>query len=328
MLNKSSIVSVIVVNHNRRDFLKSCLNSIDSQSYKPLETIVIDNVSSDGSIEMIEKEFPQVVLISNRTNLYFSAAYNKGIDVSKGEFVLCVNNDIILDKNFIKYLVEKKDLNTKIGILGGKILRMDKETVDTAGQFIGKDRKPLERGYGEKDDGQFDKEEYVFGICGAAVLFRKEMLNTIKVSGEYFDEDFESFYEDLDLNWRANRFGWKAYYVPEALAYHRRGGTAQINMPKLKFLRRFHICYLPIRLQANLARNRYLMIIKNDKLKDYLNNFDFILTYDIMLLTYILLFRQTVILELLKSKHKFKKAFLKRKRIINNLINNKQHNDL
>lgn len=319
MLNKSSIVSAVIVNYNGKDYLGPCLQSIESQSYQPLEVIVIDNASTDDSVWMVERLFPRVTLLKNENNLYYSVAYNQGINASKGELILCLNNDIVLDKDFINFLVENKDFDSRIGMWAGKILRMDKETIDTTGQFLGRSRKPIDRGYGEKNNGQFDKKEYVFGVVGAAILLRREMLAQIKVNGEYFDEDFKLFYEDLDLCWRANRFGWKAYYVPQALAYHKRGGTIKTVVPKFKLLKKFNISYLSVELLTHLVKNRYLTIIKNDNLWDFIKNFVFIMSYDAILYSYILFFKPKVILQLFKHRNNFKKSLQKRKNIFERL---------
>ena len=120
-------------------------------------------------------------------------------------------------------------LDAKIGMLSGKILRMDRETIDSTGLFLGRNRKAVERGYGKKDIGQYDKPGYVFGASGAVMFLRKSMLIDIKDENGYFDERFGMYYEDLDLCWRAQKKGWKAYYTPKATAYHVRGGTAQIG---------------------------------------------------------------------------------------------------
>ena len=319
MLNQSSIVSLVIVNYNDRGYLRPCLCSIQCQSYLPLEVIIVDNASLDGSIEMVINDFPEVILIKNKENLYFASAYNQGIRIAKGEFVLCLNNDIILDNNFIKNIIEQKDIGLGVGMWAGKIMRMDKETIDTTGLFLGKNRKPIERGYGQKDKGQFDKNGYVFGVGGAVVLFKKEMLEVIKIDNEYFDQDFKMFYEDLDLCWRANRFGWKAYYAANAIAYHKRGGTARTNTPKFRFFRKFSLAYLTPELQANLVKNRYLTIIKNDSLKDVMKNFIFIIGYDIMLWGYVLFFNPKIIFYLYKMKNSFKDAFKKRRIIFEKL---------
>ena len=190
---------------------------------------------------------------------------------------------------------------------------MDKETIDSAGLSVGRNRKPQERGYGQKDTGQFDDEGFVSGISGSVALYSREMLEDISIEGEYFDEDFKMFYEDLDLCWRANRFGWKAYYVPQALAYHRRGAATHNPKAKPQFLKKFYLPHLDSDLQAHVLKNRYLTIIKNDNLGSFIVHFIFIFFFDCILWAYFILFNPKVILSLFKYKECFRRAFEKRK---------------
>ncbi|MDP2924677.1 MAG: glycosyltransferase family 2 protein, partial [Candidatus Omnitrophota bacterium] len=223
------MLSVIIVNYNRKDLLKKCLDAVRSQSFRDIETIVVNNGSSDGSSDMVRMDYPEVKLIENKENLYFCRANNQGIKEAKGEFILCLNSDCVLDKYYLKEALESFKLDRKIGMVSGKILRMDKKTIDSTGLFVGRNRKPAERGYGKLDRSQYQNPGYIFGVSGACALFRKDMLEDIKDENGYFDETFEMYYEDLDLCWRAQKKGWKAYYNPKAVAYHKRGATAIIQ---------------------------------------------------------------------------------------------------
>jgi len=312
-------ISIVIANYNRKDYLHSCLKSIENQTEKPLEVIVVDNASCDGSVQMVKQEFVSVIIIENKKNRYFAASYNQGICCAKGDFILCINNDVVLDSNFLLNILNSIDIDSRIGIWGGKVLRLDRETVDSTGQFLSRGRRAIERGYGLKDNGKFKQKEYVFGIGGAVALFRKKMLEEIKIENEYFDEDFKLCYEDLDLNWRANRFGWKAYYVPEATAYHFRGGTLKADKPAFRFLEQFSLAQLPVTLQAQAILNRYLTIIKNDKFLSYARNFIFIFSYDFRILFYTFLFKPAILLNLTKSLPGLKKAFKKRRLILEKL---------
>ena len=223
------MISVIIATHNRKDLLKRCLDSVRGQGLRDAETIVVDNASADGSVEMVATYYSGVRLIRNTRNLLFCKAYNQGIDAAKGSFVLCLNNDAVLHKDYLKEALFAIGSDNKIGMVSGKILRMDKTTIDSTGLFLGRNRKPIERGYGKKDTGQYEEPGYVFGVCGAATFFRKSMLNGLKDEHGYFDERFGMYYEDLDICWRAQNKGWKAYYTPKAIAYHVRGGTAVLR---------------------------------------------------------------------------------------------------
>ncbi|MCM8765470.1 MAG: glycosyltransferase family 2 protein, partial [Candidatus Omnitrophica bacterium] len=221
---KRGLVSAVVVDWQGMLFLRDCLNSLLVQTYKNWEVILIENEPRDDFLKEIENSFPHTKIIVNRKNIFYSSAQNQGINAAEGEFILSLNNDVVLDKNFLAEAVKSMESDKKIGIVSGKLLSFDGKFLDSTGQFLGYTRRPIERGHRERDLGKFDKPEFVFGACGACALYRKKMLEEIKIrDGEYFDAEYGLFYEDLDLNWRANRFGWRAYYNPKAIAYHLRG---------------------------------------------------------------------------------------------------------
>ncbi|MBU4311142.1 MAG: glycosyltransferase family 2 protein, partial [Candidatus Omnitrophica bacterium] len=223
------MISVIVVNYNKKDMLKRCLDSVRGQGLQDIEIIVVDNASSDDSVEMVGRYYPDARLIWNTRNLFFCKAYNQGIDRAKGSFILCLNNDVVLDKDYLKEALAAIGVDIRVGMVSGKILRPDRKTIDSTGLFLGRNRKPVERGYGRKDRGQYERPGYVFGVSGACAFFRRGMLKDVKDANGYFDERFGMYYEDLDLCWRAQKKKWKAYYTPKAIAYHERAGTAVNN---------------------------------------------------------------------------------------------------
>jgi GT2 family glycosyltransferase len=252
-----NLVTVVVVSAGKKKYLSKCLESLQNQSYPFLQIVVIDNSLDSQLAKKISDNFSGIEVYSSSINLFYAAALNKGIELSRGEFVLCLNDDIVLENNFIEEAIKGFWLNEDIGMVSGKILRGDKKTLDSTGLFLSIFRSAKERGYGRRDSGQFQKEGFVFGACGAAGFYRKKMLDEIKKGEEFFDSNLVIFYEDLDLAWRANRFGWKGYYLPKAIAYHIRGGSFRpdsgLNKP---FARR----YLSDRFHAILIRNRYLVI--------------------------------------------------------------------
>ncbi|MBU1147952.1 MAG: glycosyltransferase family 2 protein [Candidatus Omnitrophica bacterium] len=311
------MISVIIVNYNRKDLLRQCLDSVRGQSFQDIETIVVDNASTDGSIEMADMYYSAVNLIRNTSNLLFCKAQNQGIEASKGNFILCLNSDCVLDKDYLKQVLSAIGLDTRIGMVSGKILRMNRKTIDSAGLFLGRNRKPVERGYGKKDKGQYDEPGYVFGASGACAFLRKSMLKNIRDKYGYFDERFGMYYEDLDLCWRAQKKGWESYYNPKALAYHMRGGTAvgerrhcevakrpkqsqerllRFAPPFLKkgrgFARNDRFGYLSDELKKRYIANRYLCMRKNDSLRGILLNLPFIILYEIKIWGYMLVVKK------------------------------------
>lgn len=305
------MVSIIIVTKGRKDYLKACLDSIEGQTYLALEIIVIDNSCDASFREGIIKSYPRVKLYSNRDNLFYCPALNKGIQMSNGDFILCLNDDVILDKKFIEEALRGFCHDAKIGMVSGKILRREGKTIDSTGLFLSFWRTAKERGYGSSDKGQFQKEGYVFGVNGAAAFYSKNMLESIKENECYFDADFRIFYEDLDIAWRAQRLGWKGYYVPAAIAYHVRGGTVRagsgIDKP---YARRF----LNNELEADLIKNRYLAIIKNESAFNFLLHLPGMVLYDFIIWSYILSFRPRLV-KTFFSKIKYLKSALEKRKL-------------
>ncbi|MBI5428822.1 MAG: glycosyltransferase family 2 protein [Nitrospinae bacterium] len=248
-------VSVVVVNWNGAEFLEKCLGSVQCQTYENRDCLLIDNASTDGSAELVQNLFPWARVVRNRENLGFAQAANMGIALTGGEFVLLLNPDVFLESDYIEVLLRHAVKENPAGSFGGKLLRQktgdgpDPE-IDSAGLVLlnGK-RRPWDRGEGETDRGQYDAAEYVMGINGAAVCYRRSMLEDVKMDGEYFDSDFFMYFEDVDLAWRSLLFGWKSLYVPQARGYHARGGARGRRNLKIR---------------VHAARNRYLVFLKNE----------------------------------------------------------------
>jgi GT2 family glycosyltransferase len=217
-------VSVIILNWNRKDYLKKCLPTVLTQDYGNFSVILVDNASTDGSVDFVRQTFPAVEIISLDRNYEFAKANNIGIAKAFSDqamFVALLNNDTIAEKSWLSRLVGGIEEDKKIGIVASKLLRMDTPEILDATGHVFLDGIIHDRGFGELDRGQYDTKLEVIGGCAAAVLYRKEMLEQIG----FFDEQFGYGYEDAELSWRAYRRGWKARYIPGAIVYHIRGGT-------------------------------------------------------------------------------------------------------
>jgi GT2 family glycosyltransferase len=305
-------VSVSIVNYNGRDFLGDCLRSVMEQSYPEIEVVVVDNKSTDGSAGFVRENFPAVRVIENSENSYFCKGQNTGIRNSDGEYVLALNSDVVLHGEFVREAVRAAEADERIGSVSGRILRTGGGRLDTTGLFLGRDRRPVERGYGAADTGQFSEPGYVFGAGGVAPLYRRAMLEDVSLEGEYFDESYRAFYEDLDLAWRANRRGWLAYYAPAAVAWHQRGGTAKTNRPPLSLFASYNFAYLSDEMKARLMMNRYMTMLKNDRPKDTLINFPFIMAYDMKVWAYVALFSPRAIPIFLRNMKDLRRAWRRR----------------
>jgi len=274
--NKKKLkASVVFCNWNGGKDIIKALESIERQTYKGIETIVVDNGSTDGSANKIEKGFKGVRLIRNASNLGFAGGNNVGIAAASGDIIFTINQDVILTEDFVEKIVRHfEKAPNSVGSVGGKILRIDGKLIDSAGLRLSRARRFFDRGSEETDKGQFDKVEEVFGICAAAAAYRKSMLE--KISGgdriRYFDERFFLLVEDVDLAWRARHWGYSAYYYPDAVCYHVRGGAGWKNKNK----------------QYLSFRNRCFMIIKNEYLINIFLAMPWLFFYDCSRLIYLI----------------------------------------
>lgn len=220
------VISVVVVNWNRRELLRGCLESLAAQSGVPFEVIVVDNGSTDGSPELIgdfarQMRFP-VQLIANEDNRGFCAANNQGIAVARGRYIALLNNDAEAASGWLYAMWSELDPRPTFGMIASKIVVYeDPHRIDKAGHLIYPDGQNRGRGSGELDSGQYDRIEEVLWPDGCAALYRKAMLD--EIGG--FDEDLFAYGDDAELGLRARIAGWKCLYVPGALVRHRRGAT-------------------------------------------------------------------------------------------------------
>ncbi len=215
-------VSVIIVNWNGKRFLQDCFISLEKQVFQDFETILVDNGSSDGSIEFVKKHFPWVRVLSLDKNYGYSGGNNRGINMSKGTYIVLLNNDTEADPLWLEELVATIKKNPKVGFLASKVLfHEDRETIDAAGDSftLGGHGFKIHNGQMDLKDNQSPKE--VFGASGVAVLFRQDVFDRVG----YFDEDFFAYCEDLDISFRARLAGFKCLYVPTAVVYHHVSGT-------------------------------------------------------------------------------------------------------
>ena len=240
------LVSVVIPNWNGREYIRRCLECVLNQTYRPIEVIVVDNGSTDGSAELVG-EYPDVVLIRSPRNRGFAWAMNRGIERSRGEYVLSLNNDVFLSEDFVELLVGAAESAPDIGSAVGRTLKHGTGELMHTGAY-------LRRRVSLTNVPDPERGGFVFGAGGAAVLYRREMLEDVKLVGEFFDESFFSFWEDLDLSWRAQLYGWRCVYVPEAVAYH--VGSASLG-GRMRFRDK------PPYFQRHIVKNRYLTMTKN-----------------------------------------------------------------
>ncbi|CAA9382330.1 MAG: glycosyl transferase, family 2 [uncultured Rubrobacteraceae bacterium] len=209
--------SVIIPNWNTREFLGPCLASLRRQTFEDFETVLVDSASTDGSVGFVEENFPETKTVVLPENRGFSGAVNAGIEASRAEFVVLLNNDTEQDPGWLAALVRAADSHPGTGLFASKLVDFgDRRRLDGAGDALRQSGLPYRLGHGERDRGQFEREEYVFGACAAAALYRRSVLEEIGL----FDEDFFAYCEDGDLSFRAQLAGHRCLYVPDAVVYH------------------------------------------------------------------------------------------------------------
>jgi len=218
----SDLVSVIIPNWNGKRFLSACLDSLACQTYKALEVVVVDNGSVDDSVAFLKGHYNWVRLLCFDYNRGFSVAVNQGIKVCNGKFVALLNNDTVVDSGWIEELVRTLYAHPEAVSIASKMLSYDDKTIiDGAGDGYRRGGLPGRIGHKEIDVGQFDQPRYVFGACGGAAIYRRELFDEIGL----FDEDYFAYLEDVDLAFRAQIAGYKCYYAPKAVVYHLGCGT-------------------------------------------------------------------------------------------------------
>lgn len=278
------LVSVGLVTLNSESDIPACLHRLGDLRYPNLEVTVVDNGSSDRSVELVRQGWSAARLIENGRNEGFCRAHNAAIRVSRGKYYLALNPDVQLLPGFLERLVLALENHPRHGAAMGKLLRPSRDDppiLDTAGLMMNRSRHQYLRGHGEPDRGQYETAGEIFGADGAAPLYRREMLEDVKVQGQYFDEQFFAYMEDVDLAWRSRLLGWGSWFEPAAVAFHAR---------TFKPGRRRAI---PAPMRRVAVRNRYLMLVKNEGREEFRRDWWRVLGYDLGIWAYLLLFEQS-----------------------------------
>jgi GT2 family glycosyltransferase len=238
--------SVIVLNYNGLRYLDVCFAALREQHLSGgFEIIMVDNASTDGSVEHVLGRHPEVRVVEAGTNLGFAAGNNLGMDQAMGTHLVLLNNDTRPRPGWLEALVAAAESGDRVGAVTSKIVYLNRpDVLQNTGSLLLSDGSGGDRGTGEEDRGQYDAPEEVFGACGCAVLLSRPMLADVGS----FDDSFFAYYEDLDLSWRMRLRGWRVLYEPQAVVEHVHSGTSVEWSPFFIF---------------HVDRNRLFMIIKN-----------------------------------------------------------------
>lgn len=242
--SKEALISVVIPNYNGETFLGDCLGSLLEQSFEPVEVILADNASVDGSVGLVEREYPQVKIVRLEQNRGFSAAVNAGIKAGSGEFVVLLNNDTRAEPKFLAELHAAMLANEAAMAAPKMLFARDSRIINSLGLGYSIAGTNHDIGFGRVDGPEFNEKEWIFGPCGGAGMYRRSVLEDVGP----FDQDFFMYYEDVDFCFRAQLAGYRCISVPSARVYHLEGASVG-TLPKPR--------------NYYLARNALAVIAKN-----------------------------------------------------------------
>ncbi|HMQ02105.1 MAG TPA: glycosyltransferase family 2 protein [Candidatus Doudnabacteria bacterium] len=268
-----SKVALVQVVYNSIKYIPQVFPAALNQTHPDCKFYAMIAGSEDGSKEYIAKHFPEVEIIDPGYNIGFSKGHNELFLKLDVEFFQLINPDLIITPNFVAEML-KPFADEKVGAVSGKILRYDFDQnqptnrIDTTGVVMSKSGRGRDRGQHEVDVGQYDRLTNIFGVSGAAAMYRKTALDDVKYlredgRTEYFDEDFHSYWEDVDLSWRMINRAWKIRYTPDAIAYHGRAAASSPGGYKkiISFIK--HHRAIPARIRQLNYKNHLFLFIKN-----------------------------------------------------------------
>lgn len=294
-------VSILILTWNSRALVGAAIESVLAQTHDPIETIVFDNASHDGTAVWVAQHYGgRVRVVRSERNEGYCGGYNRAWPLATGEILLLLNPDVRLAPDCVAAALAGFG-DPRVGIVAPKLWRVDGVTIDSSGQFLARSRKTIDRGYGLPERPQRDRAGAVLSACGAAAFYRRTMVEEIADDGELFDPDYFAFHEDLEVGWRAWRAGWKAVHLPQAQAIHLRAGGAA-ERGKLTPQR-------SAALQAHIVKNRLLTSLRHDRLGAMLLDLPWIVARDLLIYSHLLLRQPRALLALWSHRETFRRAW-------------------
>lgn len=270
-----------IVSHDDYQHLDACIASLQAQTHPPVAVIIADTGVDRARFDALTGRHPHADW-RLRDNRGYGAGANGVLAEVADSFptashVLILNADIDLDTDFAESLLHEMEARPTVALASGKLLRADRVLIDSAGICLPRHRRPRDRGSEERDHGQYDELELIFGVSGAAMMIRRAALADLAVDGEVFDEDFFAYQDDTDLCWRAHLVGWEVLYAPSARAVHaRRWQRAKRSQ-------------IAPRVRQHSFANHYLQIVKNERWGDLLRNLPVLMAWELLRLGYALI---------------------------------------
>jgi GT2 family glycosyltransferase len=311
-------ISINLVTYNAEKYIKLCLDSVFKQNFQDFQIIIMDNHSSDKTVSIIEKDFlpkyKNIKLIKNSENLGFAIAHNIGISNSNSEYILLLNQDIILEKNYISYIIDFLEKNKDYSSCCGRLLKLKFDEKNNIIKTNVIDSLGLKHNFGFKfkniAEGELNSEKYdndfdIWGASGALPIYKRSSIYKIsdlkKNYYEVFDEAFFMYKEDIDLAFRLKNEGFKSKYISSSIAYHERGLKNKNGLLKIKDKKNNNF------LNYLSYRNHLLMIYKNLNFKSFIAHFPFIFYEELKKFLFYFLYKPSII-------NKSWKYFLKNKK--------------
>lgn len=221
-MNGKPLFSVVIPNWNGKAHLPVCLDSLARQTYQPVEVIVADNASTDGSLDLLRDDYPWVRVAALPENRGFTGACNAGMRAAQGQVISLLNNDTEVESDWAEQVVAAFERHPGAGMVASKMLLFDERNrLHTAGDFMRVDGTPGNRGVWQADGPEYNQERTVFSACGGSAAYRREMLDETGL----LDDDYFFSLEDVDMGWRGQLAGWTCVYAPAAVVYHKLKAT-------------------------------------------------------------------------------------------------------
>lgn len=215
-------VTVVIPNYNGKHFLEPCLSALKKQKYRAFEVLIVDNASTDGSVEWIKEHYPNVKLMVMKENLGFAGGVNAGIRAAETPYVLLLNNDTEVTPGFVGALLKAIESSSKVFSVSSKMIQFDdRKKLDDAGDLYSVAGWAFQRGVGHSSR-EYNRCRKVFSACAGAAIYRKSVFEKIG----YFDEIHFAYLEDIDIGYRARLAGYENLYCPKAVVYHVGSGTS------------------------------------------------------------------------------------------------------